>query len=49
MEHSKRIPWSSCFRLRKHLNNLSGTGDEHPRFGKNTYVGQTSSMIAFSV
>lgn len=29
--------------------NLSGTADEHPRLGTNTYVGQTSSLAASSV
>ena len=29
--------------------NLSGTADEHPRLGKNTYVAQTSSLLASSV
>lgn len=26
---------------------LSGTADNHPRLGKNTYVGSTSSMVAY--
>lgn len=29
--------------------NLSGTADEHPRLGKNTYVAQTSSLLVSSV